>query len=63
MIQNFMAALKYLLKFNFQEIFITGITFDRDGFHESYKNKKDDDFVRVEHLKFIILIWILYFKI
>ena len=42
----FMASLKYLLKFDFQEIYITGITFDRDGFHESYKNKKDDDFCK-----------------
>ena len=42
----FMAAFRYLLKFNFKEIYVTGITFDKDGFHESYKNKKDDEFCK-----------------
>ena len=46
----FMAGIYHLLKYEFKELYITGITFQRDGYINSYRTDKEHD-IRKNQIK------------
>ena len=40
-------GIDFILSFNIKELFLTGITFEKDGFDKNYKSKNDDKYCKL----------------